>query len=505
MIKFLKDTFYTVKTKFDRKPSPYNITPQQNFYIIQKIPPNNKTELHRKPQKEFPNFSQHYYRKHDASCQRSISSLLAQAESGRRKYKRKKKSVESWIVKKLDESSSEDDERILSCLSVQETYTTTSAEENYLSARIQNIRTDSGEDLKGNMNKFVVVRNKRVQTLEEETKVCSKAVDNAVNSVEAIKKEDIAVETPVFDEIPKKAGLIDKNCYASPLSGHLYNINVPQLEVTPAVVHNNTDYGGFYNFIEESDVTDLQTLINGGDREHQKLLSAVFEALLSSREEPIANYYYQDTYVCKKPNSRKSELRTKDLYVAPYLVSSTNYGNILSCSSEPSNSATQSWEDISDDTNKRKAPFNANFDGIPIKTSKISASEEPQLLKKRLHKKTIRSNSSSSRPPTDATELLSVILEDDAPTNDSNKNTTNPFLQRRFPGSESADECLQTSREEGVCQGVQKETSGSTVGLNTSDLQNSCGKARVAHEKNKSSIPVPARKSESSNKKRKLL
>lgn len=514
LINYLKEVYSTLKTKFDKKGLPHDLSEGQNIYVLPEIPPYRKPPQKSQEEVTLVRPSQRLSTKQDECCQKSISSIVVHGESRHRKYKRKKKTVESWVAKRGYDSSSEGDEHVLTCLSMEETYTTDGGA-NYLAARMQNIRGDSAEDLGKKTNKVVFVRNKRIQTVEEETQLCSRSVDNAVASVEAVPKENTATETPNFDENTKSSGLVEKYCYTSPVSGHLYNINVPEVELLHTVLHPSSE--SMFNFIDDSEVSDLQTLMKGDNREHQKLLSAVFDALLSAREQPIVNYYYEDTFSLLKKartaasdkKSRESELKTKDLYVAPYAESSTSCGNALSCTTGANSTATESWEDV-DVTNKRKSPFSANSDVKPTKTYKKSAKEDPKISKRRLCKKTIRSTSSSSSIFPDATELLPVIPENDISTSDVNiYNNTNPFLQKNFSGSNNRERS-QTSEHSEVQQilnksrDVQRKSDDNTVvtsGSQASGVSKKYSK-RAVHEK--PSIPIPANRTESSSKKQKL-
>lgn len=496
-IKYLKDIYSTTKTKIEKK------FPKRYFYVTEEIPMSND----KKPQTEKAIITtpQSVYLK---KCGKSISSLLVHTESKHKKYKRKKRSVESWILEKGETSTSEED-RILTCMSVEETYATSSdGDMNYLAARMKNVcDTNDVSQKTQKPSKLVFVRNKRVQTVQENPSCQNKSIDNV------LKKANAETNTTSFVDKDTHVGLIEKEIFVSPITGHLYNINIPELQ-TAQITY---PIGDIFDFIKETDVKDFQTSSNeNNDKEHEKLLTAVFDALLSSKEEPIVTYYYDDSFNVRGKKmsnqiSDKSDLKTKHLYVAPQMISSTSYCNIMSYISDAQNTAiTQSWEDVEVKEIKRKSPFSSNSDFIPNKNYRkesTSSRSYSSTTKKPVLNKNTKSRSTSSTAS--RAELLPVILEDVLPANNKNRHT-NPFVQPKF--SSSIENFRKLSHQNESTR-ISKESDEIILKLEELAQQQSdsdgkitshSGSSKQYYRSRKSSIPIPAKSNERSCKKRKL-
>lgn len=432
-------------------------------------------------------------------------------------------------MERSESSSSEEGEKILTCMSVAETYTSsTEGDVNYLAARMKKICNNDNRQ-KERPRKYIFVRNKGTQSnLNKEetlTKLCNKSVEEMKIESVAVNKVDATTET--------SAGLVDKEHFASPLTGHLYKINIPEIPI-PEVKYPSTD--NMFDFIKETDLKTPPDL--NKNTEHQKLLNAVYEALLTSRERPVMNHYYDDSY--EVHNERiSSGTTTKKIFVGPKMVSSSSFHDFSS--SEDTGTPT-TLRDLQFAV-KRKSAYNSNStsgsDILPPKSFKKSIKEPSSSTassRKRLlnNRRTTKINSPCSSSP-ETSECLPVILED-ASINSANNNrkkqhTTNPSPRSSRASSGIENYCklqrdnnttaqysasdaksLRTEMEQSkVSVGSQKKEEEDAMGTTsasqtTSAITKHSWNVTLNVEKGgmKSNIPIAVHRNVSNTKKRKL-
>lgn len=441
---------------------------------------------------------------HRAACQNSISSLFVQAESRHKKYKRNKRNLDSWIVERSDSSSSEE-EQILTCMSMEKTYTTsTEGGVNYLAARMRNICDDAKP--KERSRKYVFVRNKGTQSddIDIDNSGEIKKIECAVPPT--LDKVDAATETPV--------GLIDKEYFSSPLSGNAYKINIPELAI-PQDVYPHVDK--MFDFISATDLKTQPVLEN--ETEHQKLLSAIYDALLSSTERPVMNHYYDKTFKVHKQKfsndsskNKPSEVPTKKLFVAPQMFSSSS--NYEFSSSENTKATSAPANEIEFSIKRKSSSTSVGSDILPPKSPKKSV-KEPKRRILTNNRKT-RSNTTSRSSSFEVNETLPVILEDVYSSNNVRKmqNYTNPFLQKTPRGSSVCNYCKLARASAQSSQNTinnnsftsQKAEENTKTASRTSVAKHLWNVTLNSTPKNswKSNIPVPVSKTVSMTKKRKL-
>lgn len=489
-----------------------------------------------------PEAPPHFYARRNTACQKSISSLLVQTESRRQKHRRNRKNLDSW-VKERSKSSSSEEEQILTCVSMEETYSTSATERsvNYLAARMQNVCSESKEDLKNKVKsrRYIFLKNKSTQSHSEREEM-EKQIDRV--APEAPNKKDTATETT-------QVGLIDKENFASPLTGHVYKINIPEVPL-PDIRFPKPDK--MFDFIKETDLKVLDsTTAESGDTEHQNLLSAVYDAILDSREQPMANYYYDQTYTARKPETpqtetettidrnRTAESKTKKLYAAPTMISSTSYCDLSLCSKSYASELQKTHRQHSAAvTTGNRAPMRLN-----VKRKSISPRSSPRDTmyatssssyspKKRGRmdtpppairntKKAARSDISHLSSISSGHTTLPIIREDTSTLNFTSKltNNTNPFLSMRdadrYASSPAqrdvwrrymADvkEQLKTKNPE-KCD-INTDSDAFSVSSKATLTKKHCWSVTMntLDKKRSSNIPVPVNKHVSKNKRRKV-
>lgn len=414
------------------------------------------------------NATQPVYMRQHSTDKNSIASLLVRTESRRQRRRRKRGHVE----RERSESSSE--EETVTCISFGGSY---------------NSKADVVKCSK-QLPKYVIVKNKNTQT---EDKNCGKACKGTQQEVDLKTVGNSAFKIPernIFQGASdfRRAGLIDKENFASPLTGHLYGINIPQLSIPGAALPEMK----MFDFIEENQIGTLNFLVNDTDVEHRNLLTAVADAILDSKNPPSLSCCYDATLNdCKRNMSRIPKFRfdaTKAFNESAFNIctkkaskrklppkySSAGDSDLTITSILPA----RSWKKMRSET-EVPSSFDASESKVDEEVTRVST------------KITAVSDCSSGYSVLKSSPcgVLPVISEGNATCGLTLSHSTNPFSEEFV--IEKSDKCLETVADQNACAAQTNCTNETYKNLNGKEPMSL---SVTKFSERKSNIPVLARK-----------